>query len=93
MTIKLTAREETNFLILHGRDLNISSYSLHDKYRQPYHIHRHLYYPKNQQFHLSLSDTLRRGSNYTLFIKYRAALKEGLDGLYLSSYKNNGVKR
>ncbi len=40
----------------------------------------------SQQLYLGLSEILRRGSNYTLRMSYKATLKEGLDGFYLSSY-------
>lgn len=39
-----------------------------------------------QQLYLGLSEILRRGSNYTLRMSFKTALKEGLDGFYLSSY-------
>ncbi|XP_076056130.1 endoplasmic reticulum aminopeptidase 1-like [Oratosquilla oratoria] len=94
LTIKLTAIEETSSVIIHGHNLNVSHYSLRDKYDQPIKIIKFLVYQKHQQLYLGLSPILRRGSNYTLKINYETALKEGLEGFYLSSYKTvDGEKR
>ncbi|XP_047739916.1 endoplasmic reticulum aminopeptidase 1 [Hyalella azteca] len=93
VTIKFTTREETNFIIVHSRNINITNYSLHDKYLQRNTITKFLEYPKNEQLYLGVRNTLRRGSNYTLFLEYNIALNEGLDGVYLSSYTIDAQKR
>ncbi|KAK4316254.1 hypothetical protein Pmani_012574 [Petrolisthes manimaculis] len=94
LIIKLTAIEETTAIIIHGRDINVTSYSLHNKYGKPIDIRRFLVYPPHQQLYLELSEMLRRGSNYTLNLTFETNLREGLDGFYLSSYKDSdGNKR
>lgn len=45
----ITAIEETNFIVLHQMELNISEYSLKDKYQQKMKITKYLHYPKHQQ--------------------------------------------
>ncbi|XP_050726718.1 endoplasmic reticulum aminopeptidase 1-like isoform X3 [Eriocheir sinensis] len=86
VTIKLTAIEETTAIIIHGHDLNVTDYTLHKKYGKPIDIHKFLIYPTHQQLYLGLSETLRRGSNYTLRMSFKTTLREGLEGFYLSSY-------
>nr|XP_027215499.1 endoplasmic reticulum aminopeptidase 1-like [Penaeus vannamei] len=94
LTIKLTAIEETQQIVIHGHDLNVTSYKLHNKYEKPIGISKFLEYPAHQQLYLKLDEILRRGSNYTLRLSYEFTLKEGLEGFYLSSYKTaNGEKR
>ncbi|XP_068243383.1 endoplasmic reticulum aminopeptidase 1-like isoform X1 [Palaemon carinicauda] len=86
LTIKLTAIEETRAIIIHGHQLKISNYTLHNKYGSQIHIEKFLEYPPHQQLYLGLSEILRRGSNYTLRVGFEGKLKEGLEGFYLSSY-------
>ncbi|XP_045130839.1 endoplasmic reticulum aminopeptidase 1-like isoform X6 [Portunus trituberculatus] len=93
VTIKLTAIEETTAIIIHGHDLNITDYSLNKKYGKPIEILKFLVYPPHQQLYLGLNEILRRGSNYTLRLKYKTTLKEGLEGFYLSSYINADGER
>lgn len=49
LRIKLTAIEETTAIIIHGRDINVTSYSLHNKYEKRIDIRRFLEYPPHQQ--------------------------------------------
>lgn len=94
MTIKLTTIEETTAIIIHGDELNITQYSLQNKYGKPIEIVKFLVYPPHQQLYLGLSEILRRGSNYTLRMSFETSLKEGLEGFYLSTYTNGeGEKR
>ncbi|XP_042237280.1 endoplasmic reticulum aminopeptidase 1-like isoform X3 [Homarus americanus] len=94
MTIKLTTIEETTAIIIHGHELNVSQYSLKNKYGKPIEIIKFLIYPRHQQLYLGLDEILRRGSNYTLKMSFETTLKEELDGFYLSSYINgDGEKR
>ncbi|KAK7065754.1 Endoplasmic reticulum aminopeptidase 1 [Halocaridina rubra] len=94
LTIKLTAIEETKAIIFHGRELNVSLLTLHNKYEKQLKTDKFLEYPAHQQLYLGLDETLRRGSNYTLRLSFEAHLKEGLEGFYLSSYINgDGEKR
>ncbi|XP_063592167.1 endoplasmic reticulum aminopeptidase 1-like [Penaeus indicus] len=94
LTIKLTAIEETQQIVIHGHELNVTSYKLHNKYEKPIGINKFLEYPAHQQLYLKLDEILRRGSNYTLRLSYEFTLKEGLEGFYLSSYKTaSGEKR
>ncbi|XP_037789937.1 endoplasmic reticulum aminopeptidase 1-like [Penaeus monodon] len=94
LTIKLTAIEETQQIVIHGHELNVTSYKLHNKYEKPIGISKFLEYPAHQQLYLKLDEILRRGSNYTLRLSYEFTLKEGLEGFYLSSYKTaSGEKR
>ncbi|XP_042892988.1 endoplasmic reticulum aminopeptidase 1-like isoform X2 [Penaeus japonicus] len=94
LTIKLTAIEETQQIVIHGHELNVTSYLLRNKYEKPIFISKFLEYPAHQQIYLQLEEILRRGSNYTLRLSYEFNLKEGLEGFYLSSYKRaDGEKR
>ncbi|XP_045619599.1 endoplasmic reticulum aminopeptidase 1 isoform X2 [Procambarus clarkii] len=94
MTIKLTTIEETTAIIIHGNELNVSQYSLENKYGKPIEILKFLVYPPHQQLYLGLSEILRRGSNYTLKMSFETTLKEALEGFYLSSYvDSDGEKR
>ncbi|CAL4153114.1 unnamed protein product, partial [Meganyctiphanes norvegica] len=86
--MKITCIEETTSIIIHGKDLNISSYSLHNKYDQPIHVTSFLIYPHHEQMYFEVDATLKRGSNYTLRMTYDTLLKETLEGFYLSSYKD-----
>ena len=43
------AREEANFLVLHGKGLNLTSHSMEDKYKKPYYIYDNLEYPEHEQ--------------------------------------------
>ncbi|RXG59551.1 Endoplasmic reticulum aminopeptidase 1 [Armadillidium vulgare] len=84
----ITAVEETQFIVLHSRGLNISHYSLEDKYKQRINIVKFLLCLEHQQIYLGLSRILHRGSNYTINLIYETIFKEHLDGFYISSYKD-----
>lgn len=47
--IKLTAIEETTAIIIHGDKLNVSQYTLKNKYGKPIEILKFLIYPAHQQ--------------------------------------------
>lgn len=49
LTIKLTAIEETQQIVIHGHELNVTSYKLHNKYEKPIGISKFLEYPAHQQ--------------------------------------------
>ncbi|KAB7505266.1 Endoplasmic reticulum aminopeptidase 1, partial [Armadillidium nasatum] len=88
VTIMITAVEETQFIVLHSRGLNISHYTLEDKYKQRIDILKFLLCLEHQQIYLGLSRILHRGSNYTINLIYETIFKEHLDGFYMSSYKD-----
>ena len=100
LTIKISCKEETNIITLHGRDLDIP----HDSIKFQPEVMGDPSYGKatfvsltediNKQFlTFTLSDNLVPGKNYLLEMTFSGPLKTDLKGLYLSSYQEEGKTR
>jgi len=76
--------EETDFIIFHAKGMNITSKTINEKIK----IERLLDYPEIDQVYLETSDPMKPGRNYSVRLKFMYKLSEGLQGFYLSTYKD-----
>lgn len=88
VTIEFNVKKETNFIVLHSKNLTILDKTVLDGKGEEVEIERFLEYITAQQIYIELKEDLQKGMNYSLNIRYSSRLARELEGFYLSSYKN-----
>ena len=89
MKMHLTCIEPTNQIVFHAYELNIleNSLAVLDSNGQQISLRGKAEYELKRNFMtLTLDQTCKQNSNYTLGIKYTGLISEELDGFYRSSY-------
>ncbi|XP_065566563.1 glutamyl aminopeptidase-like isoform X2 [Artemia franciscana] len=89
MGITFYVTEETNFIILHSRNLTINEYLLRDVRGKELTIRRSHECIELQQIYLETRGSLFPYQNYTLGIRFDGNLTESLEGVYMSKYTNS----
>ncbi|KAM4706913.1 endoplasmic reticulum aminopeptidase 1 isoform 1-T2 [Discoglossus pictus] len=87
--ITVTITKQTNFVILHSKNLEITKTKIERKMGSSL-VHQDLLLlqqPANEQIALQSADPLVVGKNYTLYIEYNANLSSSFRGFYKSTYK------
>ena len=75
--------EETDFIVFHIKDINITSKTINEKLR----VSRLLEYPEREQMYLETTRPMTPGKKFSVRLKFEYNLTRGLEGFYLSSYK------
>ena len=84
--ILLHAHQSTDMIVLHSKELQLSSVLLTTAAYKPVKIRKQLQYDTFEQLLLQLEQPLQAQRNYTLKIEFSRRLEEKLEGFYLSSY-------
>ncbi|ESO89719.1 hypothetical protein LOTGIDRAFT_218512 [Lottia gigantea] len=86
VTIDLEVKKETDFIVFHAIDFNITNYSVtsNDKTIS---VKKHLQYETFEQFYLQLERKIQPSENLKLSVMFKGELKPKLHGFYKSSYK------
>ncbi|XP_031336695.1 endoplasmic reticulum aminopeptidase 1-like isoform X2 [Photinus pyralis] len=93
VSIEFQVEKDTNFLVLHSKNLTITDKIVQDKKGHPIRISRLLEYLEGQQIYIEIKEKFRKKHNYTLNIRYTTKLNRDFEGFYISSYINNGERR
>lgn len=92
--IEVLARDATQFIILHSKDLEIMNVTLHSeedlRYRKPGKRLNVLSYPAHQQIALLVPEKLEADLRYYVAIDFQAKLADGFEGFYKSTYRTLG---
>ena len=75
--------EETDFIVFHIKDINITSKTINEKLR----VSRLLEYKEREQMYLETNEPMRPGKMFSVRLKFEYNLTRGLEGFYISSYK------
>ncbi|XP_015918798.1 glutamyl aminopeptidase [Parasteatoda tepidariorum] len=85
---------QTNFIVLHSKELNLSRTAVLEGEERTIPIVQKLEFPVHEQFYIEVGETLKPYQEYILWIDFKKALQEKLEGFYVSSYKDaEGEKR
>lgn len=85
---------QTNFVVLHSKDLNLSRTTVLEGEDREIPILQRLEYPKHEQLYIEVANALKPYREYTLWIDFKKHLEEKLEGFYISSYRtSDGQKR
>ena len=94
VTIEFNCKKETNFIVLHSKNLTIVEKVVLNNKGEELEIDRFLEYTYAQQIYIETKEYFTVGMNYSLNIRYQSKLGRELEGFYLSSYVNkDGVTR
>lgn len=88
VTIEFNVKKETNFIVLHSKNLTILDKVVVDGKGDEVEIEKFLEYTNAQQIYIEMKENLEVGSNYSLNIRYNTLLGKELEGFYISSYVN-----
>ncbi|XP_061008048.1 endoplasmic reticulum aminopeptidase 2 [Dama dama] len=92
--IEVLVRDDTQFIVLHSKDLEIINASLQSeedvRYRKPGERLTVLSYPAHQQIALLVPEKLRADLRYSVAIDFQAKLADGFEGFYKSTYRTLG---
>ncbi|KFM82336.1 Endoplasmic reticulum aminopeptidase 2, partial [Stegodyphus mimosarum] len=92
ITFKVTT--ETNFIVLHSKDLNLTSVSVTESNEKEVPVIQYLEYPKHEQLYIKINGNFMPDLEYKLSIDFETYLKVSRKGFYLSSYvAADGQKR
>ncbi|PRD28130.1 UNVERIFIED_CONTAM: Erap1 [Trichonephila clavipes] len=85
---------QTNFIVLHAKELNLSRVLVLEGEEIEIPVIKRLEYPKHEQLYIEVFGTLKPYQDYILWIDFKKHLREKLEGFYISSYKTaDGQKR
>lgn len=85
---------QTNFIVLHSKELNLSRTVILEGDEKEIPVIQTLEYPKHEQLYIEVEGSLKTYQEYTLWIDFKKHLEEKLEGFYISSYKmSDGQKR
>uniref|UniRef100_A0A1I8PN52 Aminopeptidase n=1 Tax=Stomoxys calcitrans TaxID=35570 RepID=A0A1I8PN52_STOCA len=96
VTIDLFIEKETQFIVLHIQDLNVTEKAIVPMGNKgnAIKIVKFLEYPPRQQLYIELKDKLRKKSNYTLNLRWYSKLNPEPEGFYVDQYESsNGLER
>jgi hypothetical protein len=81
-----------DYLLFHIKSLNIENVILIDSQNRTVNINRQFEYKRKQYYVLEPNNALMSG-NYTLSVNYNGYTKNGIVGMYQSSYAEDGEKK
>lgn len=94
VTIEFHVEKETNFILLHIQDLNVTEKAIVGPKGFALKIAKVLEFPPRQQLYIELKDRLRKKSNFTLNLRWHSRLTSEPDGFYVDQYEGaNDIKR
>lgn len=85
--IGFTVKRQTNAIILHSKNLNITSAIITRTTRVYEPKLRVLEYPPNEQIALLVAEPLLAGQNYSVTLTYTASFSQSFRGFYISRYR------
>lgn len=95
VTVSISAKSATNFIVIHAKDMNLTDPQLTDSTsKEEIPISKEIKMSKKLgAAYISLDKEMERDKGYDLQISFSYELKEGLDGFYISSYKQDNVTK
>lgn len=93
ITIDFVIERETNFIVLHVQDLNITEKAIITPKGYALRITRMLEFPPRQQLYLEIKDKFRKKVNYTLNLRWNAKLSTVPEGFFVDSYEGRDGSR
>ncbi|XP_029723553.2 endoplasmic reticulum aminopeptidase 2 isoform X1 [Aedes albopictus] len=87
VTVEFYVEKETNFIVLHAQDLNITEKALVGPKGYALKILRILEYPPRQQLYIELRDKLRKKTNFTLSIRWYSKMITEPDGFFVDVFE------
>ncbi|EDS40362.1 alanyl aminopeptidase [Culex quinquefasciatus] len=87
VTVEFHVEKETNFIVLHAQDLNITEKALVGPKGYALKILRILEYTPRQQLYIELRDKLRKKANYTLSIRWYSKMITDPDGFFVDQFE------
>nr|AMO02529.1 aminopeptidase N5 [Tityus serrulatus] len=86
--------QESDFIVLHAKNLNFTKLILLTENGKEFSICQHTECKKHEQIYIQCHKILQKSTNYILMIDFKNILEEKLEGFYISSYKTKtGEKR
>ncbi|CAH0561852.1 unnamed protein product [Brassicogethes aeneus] len=93
ISIEFQAEKETQFIVLHSKNLTIVDKIIQDKRGHNLTIVKMLEYLGAQQIYLEIKEKFRKRHNYTLKMRFNYKLNKDFEGFYISSYVNKEGER
>ncbi|XP_056646325.1 endoplasmic reticulum aminopeptidase 1-like isoform X1 [Diorhabda sublineata] len=94
VSIEFQAEKDTNFMVLHCKNLTILDKIIQDRHGNNLTIIKMLEYIGGQQLYIEIREKFRKRHNYVLRIRYNFKLNTDSEGFYISSYTTkDGEKR
>ena len=96
VTIHFNTTERVYFIILHAKDMNISTpvdVVLLNQKKPSVGVEKLLFYEKNEQISVHFQEPIEADVHCVLTLDFNYTLVDGLDGFYRSSYKKDGADR
>lgn len=93
VSIEFHVEKDTNFIVLHSKNLTITDRMIQDKKGHNLRINRLLEYTGAHQLYIEIKDRFRKRNNYTLNLRYTSKLNQDFEGFYISSYTNTDGER
>lgn len=93
VNITFVLEQDSDFVVLHKRDLNFTRFVLLTKDEVEIPILQHIECHKYEQIYIQFHKTLQKEMNYILIIDFMKILEEKLEGFYISSYKTTTGKK
>ncbi|KAJ8923593.1 hypothetical protein NQ315_010172 [Exocentrus adspersus] len=94
VSIEFHADKDTNFIVLHCKNLTILDKIIQDKRGYNLTINKILEYPGAEQLYIETREKFRKRHNYTLKIRFNSKLNKNPEGFYITSYiSKEGDKR
>lgn len=93
ITIDFVIDRETNFIVLHVQDLNITEKAIITPKGYALRINRMLEFPPRQQLYLEIKDKFRKKVNYTLNLRWHAKLSTKPEGFFVDTYESKDGAR
>ncbi len=95
VSIKIKTLDDTHFVVLHARDLNITQYEMyHAADMSRIRVVKYLYYKGHQQIYLETRERLQGGKEFIVKLSFTGILSANMAGFYKSSYTtSSGEKR
>ena len=92
--IVISVLNETNFLVLHAKDLSIDDVRFATVAGKVIPVRRFLLCVQNQQMYIEFDEALLPAiGNYTLTVEFSRSMEEKLEGFYISSYTDSSSER
>ena len=92
--ILLTVDRETNFFVVHSKDLNVSEVTVFTVTGKPIEVKKFLLSKNQEQLYIELTNPIMPSvRNYTLKVTFERILEEKLEGFYISSYNDSSFDR
>ena len=85
--ILLQCVQPTKNVILHLRDLRVEDVKMVDSKQNSLKIARRMEHKKNQQYLIAVEEELGKVETYELYLEFKGALSNNMEGFYKSSYK------